>query len=277
MKRVFSFIILFLLIVVIILAVAKNMIAQTVVSKGVKALTGLGVTMEEMNVGILNTSLGIKELKVYNPSGFPEALMLSMPEIYVDYDLWALLKKKVHLKEVRLNLTEFIVVKDKEGRLNLDSLKVVKEQRKKPAPEEKPKEKGAALGFQIDVLNLKIGKVYFKDYSKGDKPEIKEYTVNIEKEYKNITNPKTLVSSIVLTALTKTTINQLTDLNLSPLTEELTGTLKKTMGLATGTAEKAVDVGKEVGGAVGGAAKDVLEETTEAVTDVLKKIIPFGK
>ena len=89
-----------------------------------------------------------------------------MPEIYVDYDLPAIVKGKVHLTEVRINLKEFMVVKNEKGELNLDSLNVVQEQqpRKKRAKEPEPKEEGKEPDLQIDVLELKIGKVIYKAF-----------------------------------------------------------------------------------------------------------------
>ena len=111
-----------ILIVVVILLVAtaavfaaKNVIAQIAVSQGVKAITGLRLDIGSMNVGILKTLLGIKDLKLFNPRGFQDKIMVDMPEIYVDYDLGAFLKGKVHLEEVRLNLKELTVVKNEKG------------------------------------------------------------------------------------------------------------------------------------------------------------------
>ena len=81
-----------------------------------------------MDIGIFKTLIGINELQLYNPSGFVDELMFDVPEIYVDYDLGAFMKGRTHLEEVRLHLKEFIVVKNEAGELNLDSLKVVKEE-----------------------------------------------------------------------------------------------------------------------------------------------------
>lgn len=277
MKKFFSVLLFVLIIFIVIIVLGKNFIAKTAVTTGVKAMTGLSVTMDKMDVGVINSALGITGLKIYNPEGFPDRLMLDMPEIFVDYDLPAIIAKNIHLEEVRINLNEFIVVKDREGKLNLDALKVVKESKEKPAVEEKPEEKAPAPEFRIDVLKLKVDKVIYKDYSRGPEPVVKEYAINIDKEYKDITNPAQLAGSIVLTALAKTTIGQLTDLNLGGLTEGLSDVLGDVTGLATDTAGKALETGKDIGEKAGEAAKDLLEDTTGAVGDTLKKILPFGK
>jgi AsmA family len=239
-----------LLVLIIVIAVGRNMIVKVAVTAGVKAVTGLDMKIDSMNIGIAHTFLGIKGLVLYNPPAFEDKVMMDLPEIYVAYDLGDLLKKKVHLSEVRLDLKEFMVVKNKAGVLNLDSLTAVQTAKKtepakttetKAAKTEKPQ-------IQIDLLKLKIGKVVYKDYSKGKEPSIKEFDVNIDEEYKNITDPEAVVRIIVVKALANTTLSSLTNFKLGPLTDSLEGTVK-------------------------GVAGDAVKNTTEK----LKNLLPFGK
>ena len=115
--------------VLIALFFGKNMIIKTSVSAGVKAMTGLKLSIGSMNVGVFKSLIGINELHLHNPPGFGDELMIDLPEIYVDYNLSAFIAGKAHLEEVRLNLKEFMVVKNADGQLNLDSLKVVEGER----------------------------------------------------------------------------------------------------------------------------------------------------
>ena len=88
--------------------------------------------------------------------GFKDKLMVDLPEIYVDYNLGAIMGGKAHLEEVRLNLKEFIVVKNEAGELNLDSLRVVKETEGEEAEKDgSKKEKTEMPDIQIDLLELK--------------------------------------------------------------------------------------------------------------------------
>ena len=121
------FLILFVLLVA--LPQAKNVIANMAVSGGVKAITGLTLNIRNLSVGVFRSAIGIKGLTLFNPSGFKDRVMVDMPELYVNYDLGAFRKGKVHLKEARLNLREFTVIKNEKGQLNLDSLKVVQAQK----------------------------------------------------------------------------------------------------------------------------------------------------
>jgi len=253
----------------------KNLIVKTSVKAGVKAMTGLKLNIKSMNVGILNSLIGIDGLQLFNPPGFVDELMVDLPEIYVDYDLGAFIKRKIHLEEVRLNLKEFSVIKNEKGELNLDSLRVVEEKKeeKVEGEEKKEKEKTKMPELQIDVLELKIGKVVYKDYSKGTPPKSKEFNVNIDERYEDITDPRAFISLIIVKALKNTTIARLTNFNLGALQENVAGKLKETTQKVMETADKVIETGKDD---VGKKVKEAAKETIEKTTDTLKKFLPFG-
>ncbi len=286
--------------VLIALFFGKNMIIKTSVSAGVKAMTGLKLSIRSMNVGVFKSLIGINELKLYNPSGFVDELMIDLPEIYVDYDLGAFMKGKAHFEEVRLNLKEFIVVKNADGQLNLDSLKVVEAAEEEEVIEKGKKEKGKKEktkmpDLQIDLLDLKIGTVIYKDYSKGTPPKERVFNVNIDERYENITDPQSFVRLIILKALKNTTIASLTNFDLGKLQEGISGTVKKTAEMAQEakgraieagkdagekvkeTAEETVDKAAEAGKEAGEKVKETAKEAVEKAADTIKKILPFGK
>jgi hypothetical protein len=226
-----------------------------------------------MDFGIFKTSIGINELQLYNPSGFVDELMIDLPEIYVDYDLGAFMKGRTHLEEVRLNLKEFIVVKNEAGELNLDSLNVVKTEEEEEVIDKGKKEKTKMPKLQIDLLELRIDKVVYKDYSKGTPPKVKEYNVNIDERFENITDPKTLGRLIIVKALKNTAIARLANFDIGKLQKGLIGTVKKTAEMALETPGKAIEVGKEAGEKI----KETARETVEKAADTIKKLFPFGK
>ena len=215
------------------LAIIKNGIVKFAVIHGVKAVTGLGVSIDNLDLGILATRVSVKGVKVLNPKGFDEPVMVSMPELYVDYDVGAFLKGKTHLEVVRLNLDELTVVKNAEGRVNLQSLQVVKEQQQPSA--QKPAMKPSPL--QIDLLELQIGRVVYKDYSKGAPPTVRAFNVNINERYEHVRSPQAVASMILVRALAKTTIAQAANLDLGGLRETAT---KGIQGLTTGLLDSTV-------------------------------------
>lgn len=262
--------VLFVLIVILVVAfLARNIIVQNILSAGVKAFTGLELKMGSIDLGIPQTHISVQSLKLFNPPTFSDKVMLDMPEIYIDYDLGAFLQKKVHLEEIRINMKEFFVVRNKDGKLNLDSLKVV-QAKKKPA-EEQTKEKAQLPQIQIDKLRLTVGKVVFKDYSvSGSEPSVKEFNINLDEQLENITDPYTLSSIILVKVLSKTTIASLVNFDLGGL-QDVTEAAQKAAIAAqesvekvSAEAQKAVD---DVTATVGEATKDL--------TDAFK--LPLGK
>ena len=251
-----------LLVVVLVLSVGKNIIAKTAVEKGVELVTGLKLRISKLNIGVINTLVGIKDLTLYNPKGYKDRVMVNMPEIYVDYDLGAIIGGNIHLNDIKINLNEFVVIKNEKGELNLDSLKVVQAQKEGKPPQEKEK----APDIKIDKLQLTIGKVIYKDYSKGGEPSVREFNINLDETYADITDPYSLVSLIVVKALMNTTIASLTNFNLSGLEGTVGETLTKAEEVVAQTAAQVNEV-------VATTSKTV-SETASKITDKFK--LPFG-
>ena len=163
--------------------------------------------------------------------------MIDIPEVLIDYDLPLLLQGKIHLSEIRFHLREFTVVKNERGVLNLDSLKVVQEQKKGKA--QAPKGGVPSPSIQIDSLELRIEKVAYKDYSSLGGALTKEFNVNVNERYTNVTHPETIVRLIVVKALMNTTIADLTHFDLGGLKGPISDSLATSTKLASQTAAMA--------------------------------------
>jgi len=277
-------ILIIILCVFLVLIIGKNMVIKHVLAGGVKTLTGLKMHIDKTDVGVFSTKIALEGLTLYNPKDFPDKVMIEMPELYVDYDLGAMFKKNVHLSELRINLKEFVVVRNKDGLLNLDSLKVVKETKQESAqPDKKVKKAKPDGSFQIDVMSLKIDKVIFKDYSVGDKPKITEYPVKINEKFTNINDPKKVANVIIVKAIMNTAIGRLTSFDVNALAASASDTLKGATKIIGSTAGAAVDTGKkaaktatETTKQVGGKVVDAASDTVNKTTDVIGKVLPFG-
>ncbi|MBF0522183.1 MAG: hypothetical protein HQL24_03900 [Candidatus Omnitrophica bacterium] len=171
----------------IFITIVKDLIIKSVVTVVATNVTGAPVHIDSFSVGIFHPTIRISGFKLYNPNGFSKDVLISCPKINVTYDLAALLKQKLHLSLVELELQEMGLAKNKDGKLNVDSLKVVKQpDTSKPLP------------LQIDKLTLGIGKIVSKDYTgKDPEPDVRVYDVNIHKTYKNITSVQQLAVLIL--------------------------------------------------------------------------------
>lgn len=269
------FVIIAIIITAMILSLAKDAIIKTGVEKGVEVITGLKLRFGSFKVGIINTLVDIRGMTLFNPSGYEDRIMADMPEIYVKYDLPAIIQGKVHLPEVRLNLREFVVVKNENGELNLNSLKVVQAQKgaRRPGGGEAVK----VPEIQIDSLELKIGRVVYKDYAKGGASSVQEFNINLDEKYSNIRDPYSLVSLIVVRSLTNTTVANLTGFNLQGLQGTVYDTLKTAKQLsqqAVTTAEETVKQTIQTTGTAAKKAEETVSKAAGVLTGILKS--PFG-
>lgn len=193
-----------ILVVLLVLSGLKNQIVKSTIAAGVATVTGAPAHIDSVSLGILKQSIDIKGFKLYNPKGFPNEILLDIPTIKINYDLGALLQKKLHMKTVEVDLKEMGVIKNKEGKLNVDSLKVV-EQQKEAQPKEKKTQE--MMPMQIDELVLSIGKVVSRDYTVGPQGSVQVFDVGIKrKTYKNITTAQQLISLILIESMKPTAI-----------------------------------------------------------------------
>src|SRR5262245_31947828 len=114
----------------VVLGVVKNTLAQTVITGAISKAAHVHVRIGSTNVGLLSSKIDIKNLKVQNPAGFPDRLMIDVPRIFIHMDVPGLFKGQAHFHEVVLDLKEMTVVKNKDGKLNVDAVKPTSEEKK---------------------------------------------------------------------------------------------------------------------------------------------------
>jgi hypothetical protein len=217
-----------------------------------------------MSVGIFNTAIGIKGLRVMNPAGFPDPVMVEVPEIFVDYRLSPFFQGKAYFDTVRLNLGTLTIVKRADGKLNLHEVKALQPgQAEQSAAKEKAS--GKAPDFYVGLLELKVGKVIYKDYTKGAPPQVKEFNVNIDEKFERVANPYAFAGLIVSRALMKTTVAQLTGFDVKGLQGEVLNALRDSSGA----------LGDIVGGAISEEGKLIGEtgKTVDKAATGLKKLL----
>jgi hypothetical protein len=150
----------------------------------------------------LTQKIHIKNFRLYNPPGFPDQVFLDVPEISLNVDVPALLKGRMHFQSVVFNMDKMIIFKNKEGKLNIDSLKIIEEQ--KAANKGKPIKLPV---FKIDTMQLNLGKVIMEDYTHAPPVRIEAYDVAIKNQkINNINGLPKLVASILVEALKPTAI-----------------------------------------------------------------------
>jgi uncharacterized protein involved in outer membrane biogenesis len=237
-------------VILVVLGFLKDLIIKSSVEAGASYATGAEVKIGGFSLGIISQSVRITDFKMFNPPGFPQdQIMVSMPEVAVRSDILAFLKGTLHVPYLRLDLAEVRVIKNKDGKLNVNSLKFAQQ----PAGQQKPGAQSAKkeMKMQLDLVSLNIGKVVMEDYTGGGpQPRVTEFNVNLkDKEFKNITNPAQLGSAVMLAAL-------------SPAG----------LGSAFKLGAKAVDTVYGVGTAAVGDASRTIDGTTSTVKGLFKGV-----
>ncbi len=199
-----------------VLFLAKNSIAKAAIESAARLTTGLTLRLSRLELSLGRTTVGVSDLRLHNPSGFPDPLMADLPEIFVDYNLTDLARGKVHLSEVRFHVREFAVIRNAAGELNINKLKAVQTQ--KPSAPQKAREPEApkkAPEIQLDRFALRIDRVVFKDYSWGAEPRVLEFPIGLNEEFRNIRDPNQMVLIVISRVMMSTPIAALTSFDVA--------------------------------------------------------------
>lgn len=179
------------LLVVIIIAIgvagilSLNTVVKQLIEARLRAATGMDVTVGAVDVGLLSPTMTIDNFKIYNTADFGGSIFLSVPELHLEYDPFAVQSGNLHFKLVRLNLAEISLIQDKKGRLNIQDLA---KRGGDKSSRQRLSDGGRSLKFTgIDVLNLTLGKFRLSNLGNGRAEEIEfgvtnQITRNVKSE-----------------------------------------------------------------------------------------------
>lgn len=205
MKKPMSFFIAIVVVVIsalVVLSVIKDSLIKTAIEASSATVIGAKIEMGSFSLGLLNRQIHIKDFRLHNPPGFPDQVFLVMPEVKLQVDLGALIAGRMHFPLVVLNMDKMIIFKNKEGKLNVDSLKIIQEQM--AANKGKPLKLPV---FKIDTLYLNLGKVIMEDYTHAPPVLVEAYDVGIRNQkISDINGLPKLVAAVIVQALKPTAI-----------------------------------------------------------------------
>jgi uncharacterized protein involved in outer membrane biogenesis len=200
-----------ILILLVVLAIAAllllDTIARELTRRHLEKQTGLEVKIGRMQVGLLDPRVTLENVVVYNNAQFGGSPLMELPELHLEYDRCPWFGAKVHFKLIRLNLAKLNVVRDKNGKKNLD---VMSRHWKKADGDSdskggsgNQKSKGSKTNEfpGIDTLNVTLGRATYMEMK--DPGKVEELKVEIHNQV--YTNVKTQgdVDSILLVVLLK--------------------------------------------------------------------------
>ena len=84
---------LIILAAILILILAKNLIAKVAIESGTRMITGLQLKLDKFDISFIKNSVEMKGLKLFNPKDFEDRVMVDLPHIFVDYRVGAFFDK----------------------------------------------------------------------------------------------------------------------------------------------------------------------------------------
>jgi len=161
------------IVLVVGLLLLKDALFKSYLISQIRAETGLDVKIAHAEMGLFSPTLTIDNLKLFNRPEFGGSPFLDLPDFHVEYDRQLLSQGRLRVTLMRLEIAEINIVKNPEGRLNIDGFQValVTAFERSDSP----------LFFTgIDVLNLSVGKLRY--ITQGASASTKEVTVNLKHE-----------------------------------------------------------------------------------------------
>ncbi len=214
MKNILVKIVLIIVVLVLVLGFLKDQIIKAAIVVGAKQVAGVDVVIDHFSLSVVKHAVLIKGIKMYNPAGFPNEVMVDAPAVEVQCNVWNVMRGVLHFSYIRFDLKEIRVTKNKEGKLNVNSLTFMQKMNgpavtsdkglDQPAKQQMREQK-KDIPMQFDLVRLNIGKVIYTDNSTGDKPSVKVMDVNIKnKEFRNISSASELGALVMVEAVSST-------------------------------------------------------------------------
>lgn len=211
------------------LVVGRNTIVKSAMIRAVGSAMGADLEVEEVRIGIRRSRVEMRGLRLKNPAGFGGGDAAVIPAIDIDYLLGALLRGKVHFREISLWIDELNIVRGEDGRLNLDALQPETETREREARREEPeKEEKPPTDFLVEKLGLRVGRANFYDLKSGRREVIE---LEIDEEFSDVSNSADVWRLILITATRNSLFRRLTGLDLKTLESELSESARRELGL----------------------------------------------
>jgi len=227
-----------ILISLIILVLAKDFIAKQAIEKIVKEKTGLNLRLDEIKISLLNTDAHLRNIYVDNPWGFSEKKMIKIPELFIDINILALLKNKIHIKDLKVHLEKVLVEKKQNGALNIKSIELSGSDKANTLKGARSSQyasfsenttstsSNSSIKLQVDRLHLIIERIeYIEMTPEGEKKRV--LNLNLDKKFKNITSLDQLKNIITSHIGTTVILNTIEDAIQSLDLEDIKGKIGK--------------------------------------------------
>ena len=250
MRAIWSFIkfVIFVVILLLVLCVIfRNWVVKTGIEKGTEFL-GVPTTVQSVNISIEDPHIEIRDLAVSNPvnKGFNEDnVVYEVRRFFCDYDIMAMFKKNVHVRDVQIDLRYFNVELSKDGQLNILNLKpdMIKDLKASQGDKQAEEELQDETQISVDKLMVKLDTLEFQSST----PAIPSFKLdlNYSNVFENLEGTSAEIGLKVLAQVVSGTplsgILKAGQIDLSKSAEELANQFGTAVGSAKDAANQATD------------------------------------
>lgn len=226
LKKAFILGLVLLLVLAVGLVLGRNSIARASLEGAVTESTGFPLSVASVNIPISFNAVDVRGIELSNPADFEDKQFIDMPQIAASGG-FATVIGTPHIHEMTLDLRTLLISRNAKGEWNSQKLAGI--------------HSSGGSKYQIDALHLKIGSVTVRDHTTNP-PTEKNYRLDIDSTYKNVTSANDVMRLIFFTLLTKGKIPDI-GLNVGDIAKNLGGITDAAGGLLN-SAEGLIDVGK---------------------------------
>ncbi|MBR6462990.1 hypothetical protein IKS73_07630 [bacterium] len=273
MRAIWSFIkfVIFVVVLLLVLCIIfRNWVVKTGIEKGTEYL-GVPTTVQSVSISIENPHIEIKDLAVSNPlnKGFNENnIVYEVRRFFCDYDIFAMFKKNVHVRDVQIDLKYLNVEMNGNGQLNILNLKpdMIKDLQASQGDKQAEEELKDETQISVDKLMVKLDTLEFQSST----PAIPSFKLdlNYSNVFENLEGTSAEIGLKVLSQVVSgTPLSPILKAGQIDLTKSA-AELASQFGSTVGSAKDAVE---GVGEAAKGAVESVGEAAGKAV-DAVKGI-----
>jgi uncharacterized protein involved in outer membrane biogenesis len=169
MRRLFRWLFRLLILAIVLLValvLLKDILLKALAEHRIRQQTGLSVTIQKLEVGLLAPTFTLEGFKLFNPPEFGGSPLFDIREVHFEYDPLKAAAGKIHLRLLRFNLNEINLVRNQFGQTNVFAVLAHLNQPKAASP-------GASTSWTnrvefggIDRLYLSLGTVRFTDQAR---------------------------------------------------------------------------------------------------------------
>ena len=161
-----------------------------IMSRVFQTWLGVPVSVSYVRWGLSSHHLVIKHMRIHNPPGYHEKNLAKLSTIRADYDISNLRRGMFKITRLEAMIDEVYLEKKSMGEANLMELIPLRSLMRTSAV---PAKKSSPVSFQIDKVNLKLGKVIFQTQLGNDQVTENRKMEYSEKDLNILTTPDSVV------------------------------------------------------------------------------------